>query len=54
MRNKEEYELGDLSLALDTVVKEEVCRNGGKPPCKCWRLSPARAGLRWRKGAARA
>ena len=30
MRNKEEYELGDLSMALDTIAKDLTCELTGK------------------------
>ena len=30
LRGKDEYELGDLSLALDQIAKEEVCKLTGK------------------------
>ncbi|OLP74456.1 hypothetical protein AK812_SmicGene45999, partial [Symbiodinium microadriaticum] len=32
MRGKENYELGDLTLALDKIVKDEVCKVTGKDP----------------------
>ena len=33
MRGKDEYELGDLSIAIDKIVKEEVCQLSGKDEC---------------------